>query len=295
MANHVSLFARGVAAALRGLLRAGTDASVRRTYRRLVALLFVLAVAIDVAGIWGILTLTDADATRAWYAAAAVHLLQIAGIVIVLLAAPVLSLFCVNVLLPMVSEGVFLAALEAVSPERARRLRAAEGLSLAAAANTSLRRLVGYLSQTLLAVALSFVPGIGPIIGPALQGWFTAKALGWELLDPFLDRSGMRYADQRVYIDRYKGAVVGFALPNALVIGIPLIGPLFFGLAQAAAASLVYDVLEREDRRKSALATSEDAAPGGETGTTDAASEGGDAASGEDPQASEPPIAPAQG
>ena len=131
-----------------------------------------------------------------------------------------------------------------LDPERADKLAAAEGLSFAAGLGSSVRRLLHFLGLTFLAFGITLIPIIGALLGPALQLWSTSRALTWELLDPYFDRRGFRYAEQRRYLRSYRGAVFGFGLPLSFVLGVPIIGPLFFGLAQASSAMLVAEVLE---------------------------------------------------
>ena len=65
------------------------------------------------------------------------------------------------------------------------------------------------------------------------------RTLGWDLLDPYFDCLDIRHAEQREFVDRHERALMGFAVPVALVFAIPFIGPLLFGFAQAAGAVFV--------------------------------------------------------
>jgi CysZ protein len=106
------------------------------------------------------------------------------------------------------------------------------------------RRLFYYLGGTLLIFMLACVPLIGAVAGPLAQLWFTARMLSWELLDVYFERRGLDYAGQRALLKAHRGAMFGFGAPWTLVIAVPIVGPLGFGLAQAAAALLVTEVLE---------------------------------------------------
>ncbi|NJK32509.1 MAG: EI24 domain-containing protein, partial [Deltaproteobacteria bacterium] len=99
---------------------------------------------------------------------------------------------------------------------------------------------------------LGLVPVVGSIAGAIGQTWLTARTVGWELVDPYFDRLGMGWSEQREFVREHRRSLLGFGLPLSLILAIPLVGPLLFGLAQAAAA--VYVVREvpphaREYRR----------------------------------------------
>jgi len=64
------------------------------------------------------------------------------------------------------------------------------------------------------------------------------------LLDPYLDKLRLGYADQHAFVAAHRPALVGFGLPLSVLMAVPLVGPLFFGLAQGAAAQLVVEVIE---------------------------------------------------
>ena len=57
----------------------------------------------------------------------------------------------------------------------------------------------------------------------------------------------MRWEAQRDYLQSHRPALIGFGLPWSAVFAIPLVGALVFGLAQAAAAVLVAEVLEPDE------------------------------------------------
>lgn len=238
-------FSAGLRAALRGLRVAGRSPEVRTTYARLVAVIFILAAGLDVGGIWAVWHFTAVDPSSAWWVLVGLWMLRIAGIVIVLLVAPLVAFFLVNTFFPLLSERVFFAALRVVAPERAAELQAREGMPISRGIAVNLTRMVLFLGLTVATFAVSLLPAVGALLGPPLSMYFTARAMSWELLDPYFDKLQMDFAAQRRFVHEHRPALVGFGLPMGLVMAIPLAGPLFFGLAQAAAAVLVADVLER--------------------------------------------------
>ncbi|MEZ4451328.1 MAG: EI24 domain-containing protein [Nannocystaceae bacterium] len=236
----------GSSAALRGLRFAAGQPEVRAVYRRLMAILTLASLALTaalIATLWHFTAIGDGDTT---WAAIGLWLVRLAGGAVILFAAPIIALMIVNALVPVLAERTFLAALGVLRPARARALAEAEGLSFSAGVGLTLRRLVHFLGVTILCFAVTFIPLVGAILGPLLQLAATARALTWELLDPYFDRRRMSYAEQRALLRARRGAIIGFGAPLSFVLGIPLVGPLFFGLAQAGVAMLVAEVLEPE-------------------------------------------------
>ena len=237
---------RGMLAAARGLGAALRNRAVRRTYIRFTLALFAATVAVSAGLVFGVWSLTEVSAGAGLWASAGLWLVRLAGIVIALLAAPVLALFAVDLLFPLLSESVFFAGLRGLDPARAEALEAQRGLSLGASIRASLALFFYFLSLTAVAFLAGLIPVVGPVLGPAIQIWLTARTLGWELLDPYFSKQDMGFRTQRGYVKARSTAIVGFGLPCGALVAIPLLGPLFFGLAQAAAPALLVDVLEPE-------------------------------------------------
>ena len=235
----------GLRAAGRGFRAVLDTPAVQKTYLQLVGALFLLAAAINLAGIWAVRHFTPIDGGDSWWVLAGMWLLRIAGLLIVLFVAPVLSLFVTNTLFPLLGERVFLAGLRAVNPERADELEAIEGLPRRVSIPQNLIRLLLFLGLTVAAFGLSFIPVVGPVLGPVAQAYVTARSLGWELLDPYFEKLHVRFDAQHRFVKEHRRPLVGFALPFSLVMSIPLVGPLLFGVAQASIGTLVVDVFER--------------------------------------------------
>jgi uncharacterized protein involved in cysteine biosynthesis len=234
----------GFSTAMRGLKLATASKDVRATYVQLVLVLLAVSTVLDVAGIWAVWHWTGSDPGDAWWQVLAMVLLRIAGIGIVLLAAPVLALRVVDLVFPLLGERVFLAALRLVAPARAEQLAAAPGLPLSTSIANSIVRTLSFFAQSVGVFALSFVPVAGAVIGPLLQAYLTARALSWELLEPYFDKLALDRKGQARVLDEHRTVTIGFALPFVFVMAIPIVGPLVYGLAQGAAALLVADVLE---------------------------------------------------
>ena len=222
-----------------------TSPEVGKTYLQLAAVIFLLATLIATGGLWAVHHYTPIDGGDSWWATLGLWLLRIAGVLLVLLIAPVLAMFVVNTLFPLLGERVFLAGVRAVDPARAEALEAIEGLSLRVSVPQNLIRLMLFVGLSAISFAVSLVPVVGAFAGPVLQTYFTARALAWELLDPYFEKLHTRFDAQHVYVRQHRTSLVGFALPFSFVMAIPLVGPLAFGVAQAAMGTLVVEVLEQ--------------------------------------------------
>lgn len=237
-------FMAGLSAAWVGLRLSTRSAELRRTYVQLVAVLFILATVLDVAGIWAVLHFTPIPDDAAWWAIVGLWVARVLGVVVVLLVTPLVSLILVNLVFPFLGERVFLAAMRVVSPARAEQLAKSPGLPLVTSLAVASARLVMFMGLSAGALLVSLVPVVGQVLGPVLQGYLSARGMAWELLDPYLDKRGLRFGEQRAFVAEHRPALVGFGAPLTLMMAVPLVGPLLFGLAQGAVAQLVVAVLE---------------------------------------------------
>jgi CysZ protein len=243
---------RGLFAALRGTGAALGNRDVYKVYFQFTLILLVLSLILAGALGYGVWHLTEPETAGGFLArhgldslaVGGLVVLRIAGIVIAALVAPLLAFLLIGILFPVFAEALFFAGLRRLDPARAQALEGQPGLSILASLWKTLRLLVHLVVITAIAFVVSLVPLVGVVLGPALQLWNTGKILGWELLDPYFDKRRMAFAAQKVYVREHRAAVVGFGLPWAFVLAIPLLGPLLFGLAQAAAPGLLVNVLE---------------------------------------------------
>ncbi|MCY0988828.1 EI24 domain-containing protein [Nannocystis sp. ILAH1] len=240
---------RGLQLAVRGLQLALASAEVRRAYARLAVVLVVLAVALTVA-LGGLLWwMVPVDGDMSWTTWLGRWALRIGGGLLALVAAPMLSYFVVSIGLPFLADGVFMAGMRATSPALAARLERSAELGFVASTLGSLRRALYFLGVTVVLFGLTLVPFVGPLLGPPLQLWYAARTFTWELLDPYFERTGRDYSHQKTLVRAHRGTLVGFGLPWVAVMALPFVGPLLFGLAQAAVAAVVADELEAESAR----------------------------------------------
>jgi uncharacterized protein involved in cysteine biosynthesis len=255
-------FKRGFSAAVRGLRLAFGNADVRRSYAKIVLSLLTITLTLDAGGIWGLWWATGWDDTTSGWLVAAFIVARVIGIVGILLVAPLLAIFTMNIVMPLFNEGPFLAGVRAIDPERAQQLMDGPNLSIPHQIKISILRLLLFLFLSLLAFVVSFIPVVGQVAGPAMGTYFTARALGWELLDPYFAFTNTSYQSQVEFLGRHHTSVVGFGFPFALLFAIPIVGPLVFVMAQASAATLVCEVLEPDEAAGDGPAAVREPAPG---------------------------------
>lgn len=254
--SDTSPFGRGMRAAWDGLRSAFGDGDVNRAYLRVVAGLFTLTLVLDVALLWLLFAQTAPTPDMATWAKVGLWAARVLGTVATFVAGPLLSIFVVNIVFPFFNQPVFLAGLKVVDSARAEALEASEGMVMWRSAANATRRLVVFLVLSLCCFALNLIPVIGSVVATVCQAWLTARTVGWELLDPYFDCIDMRYPEQKKLIREHRAVLLGFGLPLSLVLAIPVVGPLFFGLAQAAAGTFVAREIPVDPREGAAPKTS---------------------------------------
>ncbi|KAL2919718.1 hypothetical protein HK105_200632 [Polyrhizophydium stewartii] len=83
--------------------------------------------------------------------------------------------------------------------------------------------------------------------GRLLRGTFAFRALGRELLEPYLCRSLMTSKEMQAWMHENQLVVYGFTAVFYPLISLPWVGPLFFGIAQGAAARLSLELFDVHD------------------------------------------------
>ncbi|KAJ3110025.1 hypothetical protein HDU96_006967 [Phlyctochytrium bullatum] len=74
------------------------------------------------------------------------------------------------------------------------------------------------------------------------------RALGRELVEPYICRSKMDMFQRRQWFHHHEAIITGFTLPFYFLLEIPILGPaLFFGLSQASAARLSLELFSDLD------------------------------------------------
>jgi len=231
----------GIRAALRGATLALTTPDVRAAYRRLALAVLLVSLGLQAAGLWGVFSLLDFGSDG--WAEVGSWVARIVASIVVLLVSPVVALVLTNMAFPVLGERLFFVALARRSPAVSTRLAPHPDASAWESLTSGLLRMRGFLGWTMLAFVVGWVPVVGPVVSPAVQLWVSARYLSWELVLPYLERRGMSYVEQKAFVAAHRGALFGFGVVFAPALAVPLVGPLAFGVAQAAAACLVADEL----------------------------------------------------
>lgn len=245
---------RGFRILLEGINLAFENAEVARAYFKITAIIFCSSLVISGSGIWALWTYAQPAPDASWWVGAGLWVARIVGTLAAALVGPLVSIGLINILFPLFPKGVFMAGMRVIDPERAARLEAKPGMSTPVAAGIATWRLAKFLALTVVFFFVGLIPVVGAVLGPAAQLWLSARTLGWDLLDPYFDCLDIRHAEQREFVDRHKRALMGFAVPVALVFAIPFVGPLLFGFAQAAGAVFVARELPVDPREAQASA-----------------------------------------
>lgn len=185
---------------------------------------------------------------------------------------PLVIVFVTQYLLPSFSDDVFFAALNTLEPQKSQNyqlttsigfwsiwwLRIRRFLRLSTwsfvAYLLSLIPYVGWMvfpvaqfyliskifgkrSAGVISIVLLIVPSLHPLSWPLLRILLGARALAIEVLEPYFSRFG--YEKIKLVEKHHQPILLGFAVPFLVLMSVPILGPLFYGLVQASAAVLL--------------------------------------------------------
>lgn len=232
---------------LSGIAHVHKDPDVRKAYRFILLALFTVTLCLNLGGSYAVWHYTrppdDASVWVGW----GLVVLRILGILATLLVAPIVAITACNLLFPVFSEIPFLAGMRSFDETRGTGLELRSGLGNAVAIANSLRRFAAFLAMTFGCFLVGWIPIVGPIVAPPLQFYFAAKTVGWEMMDPYFDRLGISWSDQKKIVKHFAPEFLGMGLIGAPLLALPLFGPLLFGLIQAGAARFVVDIFPESD------------------------------------------------
>jgi CysZ protein len=234
-----SPYLRGVRIALDGMKLAFRSPEVGRAYLRVSLVIFALALLLASSSIWALWSTTTPAADAQMWLVVALWAARVIGTVAALVLGPMLAIFIVNIGFPFFNQSVFMAGMRAVDPERAARLEGRPGMSLPRAVGLASFRFLKFLGLGALLFVIGLVPVVGTVIASVAGLLLASRTVAWELLDPYFETLDIRHAEQRALIRRHQKVLLGFGLPIALMLAIPIVGPLLFGLAQVAGAVFV--------------------------------------------------------
>lgn len=252
--NYLFRMRRGAAAALRGISIVYKDKEVRKTYRVILLGLFVVSLLLNLSGGYAIWHFTKTASDASTWTILGAFLLRFLGWSAVLLISPLVAITTCNLLFPVFSEIPFFAGLLSLDSVRGSALKARTGLDTKAAILNSVRRFAVFALLSSGLFLFGLVPVIGPLAAPPLQLYFTARTIGWEMLDPYFDRIKLSYPDQKTVVRKYSAEILGMGLLCSPLLALPLVGPLLFGLVQAGSAKFVLDVFPPSDSAEDLLA-----------------------------------------
>jgi hypothetical protein len=164
---------------------------------------------------------------------------------------------------PMSSNQLFLDELQKLSPQRAQELsqqmKAEESINKNWMEDVyhDLRTSWHFTKYSLMFLCFSIIPVVGSFITFLGQTWLVADRMGWNLLSVYtISAKKMSYRQQKHWMRARKWRIIGFTLPYMLMCSIPMIGPLFLGLAQGATAHIYFHLLSKDsdtsvDKKKS--------------------------------------------
>lgn len=238
---------------LAGMSHVSKSADVRKAYRFVLLSLFMVTLLVDALGIWAAWEYIRAAPDAAKWLTLAMSVLRVLAVLAVILLSPLFAITACNVLFPVFSEIPFLAGMRAFDLERGVRLGQRPGLSDTVAIVHSLRRFAKLLLASSGCFLLSFIPIVGTFAAPALHFYFAARAIGWEMMDPYFDKLGLPWDGQVKVVKAYAPELLGLGLVCVPLLAIPIIGPTFFGLLQAGAARFVIRIFPEGDAREDLL------------------------------------------
>jgi uncharacterized protein involved in cysteine biosynthesis len=154
---------------------------------------------------------------------------------------------------PMSNNQLFLDELETLSPTRAQELSSQMKLDEGVNKNWmedvyhDLRTSWHFTKYSLMFLAFSVIPVVGSLITFAGQLWLVSDRMGWNLLSVYtISAKKMSYRQQKHWMRARKWRIIGFTLPYMVLVSLPIIGPFFLGLAQAATAHIYFHLLSKD-------------------------------------------------
>lgn len=253
--SYLSRMLVGASAAAKGISTVYKDTEVRKTYRVIVLGLLAVSLFFNLSGGYAVWHFTQAQSDSSSWQVWGLLFLRFLGWFAVLLISPLVAITTCNLLFPVFSEIPFFAGLLSLNPERGAALKKRAGLGTRAAILNSVRRFGAFGLVSVGIFLLGLVPAVGPLVAPPLQLYFTARTVGWEMMDPYFDRLGLSSTDQKVIVRQYSAEILGMGLLCSPLLAIPLFGPLLFGLVQAGSANFVLAVFPSSDCAEDLLAS----------------------------------------
>lgn len=152
---------------------------------------------------------------------------------------------------PVSTNLLFFDEVREVNPSLYRELKdassATKGRAWVSGVKDDVHRSWHFTRYSLLLLAFSIVPVVGPIVSFFGQIVLVTNRLGWNLLSVYTqDCRKMNYRQQKDWMRTYRWLIFGFTLPFAVLTSVPFVGPLLMGLAEGASVHLVAHIVSRD-------------------------------------------------
>jgi hypothetical protein len=156
---------------------------------------------------------------------------------------------------PLVLDNIFLDELKVLDNPLASRMRDSIQTKLRERSTddkrTNRRTKWHWSWLSIALLALGWVPVLGTLFAPILQFIVSAEQLCWNMMSPYTRHyKHMNYEEQRKLYREKRWPLLGFYLPFAAIMSVPVVGPLVIGTAQAASAHLFYRVMWPTEMKK---------------------------------------------
>ncbi|CAI2176640.1 7438_t:CDS:2 [Funneliformis geosporum] len=103
---------------------------------------------------------------------------------------------------------------------------------------------LGYLPAITVGVFMYIIPGTKPFAMIFLETLYSSRAMMRELLEPYFGRIHFDSNERRKWFREREGILFGFSIGFYPLVRIPLLGMLFYGIAQSATALLLVKTTE---------------------------------------------------
>jgi Etoposide-induced protein 2.4 (EI24) len=242
--NFVQRFFAGQRSCFRGIKTTIKNRNVRLAYVWISAVLALCTLLIQgacIASVFHFIPLTDEAHLSV---VIGMWLLRGAAILVACLLAPILAIGLCKTAIPLFSEIPFMAGMRVVDEPFAQELQTQRGIPLLPGIWLALSRMALFLGLTGICFLIGLIPVAGAFIATPLQLFFTARAIGWEMLDPYFDKRDLRLKRQRQFVRDHFPEVLGMGSVCAPLLALPFVGSLLFVVLQAAVAQFVVDHVE---------------------------------------------------
>ena len=172
-------------------------------------------------------------------------LLRVASVIGSLFVAPVLFNLGASLMMPIFYGRIYSIARSASGGEEDSGFDAA---ALARIVAVELRRILRFLSFSVLALCLNLIPVVGSGLYIGVQFLLASSAMGWDLLSHHFELHGLDYGQQKAWIRENRMLVLSLGAAATGLCSIPILQLLFIttNVAGAGVLSAKLDGIEPE-------------------------------------------------